>query len=119
MTRPVHFEILGDDPEGLGNFYRAVFGWEIANWEGPEPYWLVTTGPAGKPGINGGLMHKNLSQPVIITCEVESLDDCITKLKAAGGKKIAGPTEVPGVGVHAYCADPEGNIFGLLEPALP
>jgi predicted enzyme related to lactoylglutathione lyase len=28
-----------------------------------------------------------------------------------------GPNEIPGVGLHAYCADPEGNLFGILQPA--
>lgn len=53
MNRPVHFEILGDDPAALAEFYRGVFGWEIATWEG-QGYWLATTGAAGTPGIDGG-----------------------------------------------------------------
>ena len=41
----------------------------------------------------------------------------LEKVEAAGGKKVHGPNEIPGVGVHAYCADPEGNLFGILQPA--
>jgi len=37
-------------------------------------------------------------------------------VEAAGGTKIHGPSEIPGVGTHAYCADPEGTMFGLLQP---
>ncbi len=58
MPRPVHFEIHADDPERAAAFYRSVFDWEIEKWEGPREYWLVTTGPEGTPGINGGLMKR-------------------------------------------------------------
>ena len=118
MTRPVHFEILADDPEKVGAFYREVLGWEISSWEGPQPYWLVTTGPEGVPGINGGIMHRHFSQPVINTIEVDSLDEILPKVEAAGGKTVQGPNEIPGRGLHAYCEDPEGNLFGVLEPGL-
>jgi len=46
MPRVVHFEIHADDPQRAANFYQGVFGWDIKKWEGPEDYWLVTTGKA-------------------------------------------------------------------------
>jgi predicted enzyme related to lactoylglutathione lyase len=116
MNRPVHFEILGENPAALAEFYGKVFGWKAATGQGPQTYWLVTTGPDGEPGINGGIMHRHLSQPVINTISVESLDEALAKVAEAGGKKVHGPNEIPGVGMHAYCADPEGNLFGVLEP---
>ena len=119
MTRPVHFEILAEDPEKVADFYREVLGWEIATWGGGEQsYWLVDTGPAEAPGINGGIMHRELPQAVINTMEVPSLDEALEKVNAAGGEVVHGPNEVPGVGTHAYCADSEGILFGLME-SLP
>ncbi len=115
MNRPVHFEILGEDPAKLSGFYKDVFGWEIATWDGPQGYWLATTGQDG-PGINGGFMERHFPQAVINTIEVKSMAECVAAIETAGGKKIHGPQEIPGVGNHAYCADPEGNMFGLLEP---
>ena len=46
MKRPIHFEILADDPARVGAFYQAVLDWEIARPGGEaEPsYWVVTTG---------------------------------------------------------------------------
>jgi predicted enzyme related to lactoylglutathione lyase len=32
MTRVVHFEINADDPAGLVDFDKEVFGWEIMKW---------------------------------------------------------------------------------------
>jgi uncharacterized protein len=118
-NRPVHFEILGDDPQRLADFYRDVFGWEVAGWEGPQSYWLITTGGGGEPGIDGGLMHRHFNQAVINTIAVGSLDDTVKRVEAAGGKKVHGPNEIPGVGTHVYCTDPEGTLFGVLEPPSP
>jgi len=53
MPRPTHFEIPSDNPERAISFYEAVFGWKFQKWEGPMPYWLITTGPDSEPGING------------------------------------------------------------------
>jgi predicted enzyme related to lactoylglutathione lyase len=115
MKRPIHFEILADDPESVGAFYAAVLDWEVSTWGGGE-YWLVKTGEEGSPGIDGGIMGRAFAQAVINTVEVESLQETMEKVKAAGGKVVHGPNEVPGVGMHAYCADVEGNLFGLMEP---
>jgi predicted enzyme related to lactoylglutathione lyase len=117
MKRPVHFEILADDPKQIAGFYESLFGWEIATWDGGEQsYWLVTTGPDDVPGINGGIMQRSLHQGVINTLEVESIEDMLKSVEVNGGKLIHGPNEVPGVGLHAYCADPEGKLFGMMQP---
>lgn len=116
MNRPVHFEILGDDPAKLSTFYETVFGWKIATMDGPQGYWLATTGQDA-PGIDGGFMERHFPQAVINTIQVASMDGCVSAVEAAGGKRMNDPREIPGVGIHAYCADPEGNLFGVLEPA--
>jgi uncharacterized protein len=117
MARPVHFEIFANEPETVAAFYRQVFGWEITAWPGPQPYWLVNTGQEAM-GINGGIGHRSLSQPVINTVAVDSIDDALAKVAAAGGKTVQAPHDIPGVGRHAYCADPEGTLFGVLQPSM-
>jgi uncharacterized protein len=117
MNRPTHFEILAKDPEKMVAFYKSVFDWEIKTWEGPQAYWLITTGEDGTPGINGALMGRNLDQAVITTVEIQSLDATLEAVTAHDGELVHGPNEIPGVGRHAYFADPEGTLFGVLEPA--
>ena len=118
MKRPIHFEILADDPEKVAEFYKGLLDWEITTWTGgDQTYWLVTTGPEDTPGINGGIMSRHFQQAVINTVEVESLEEMLKKVDALGGKLLHGPNEVPGAGLHAYCADPEGNVFGLMQPS--
>jgi predicted enzyme related to lactoylglutathione lyase len=117
MARPVHFEILAHDPAKLRQFYSQVFGWSAQHWGGEEQYWLLSTGEEGTPGINGAIMGRHFDQAVINTIEVESLDETMAKVTGAGGKVINEPNEIPGVGTHVYCQDPDGNLFGMMQSA--
>jgi predicted enzyme related to lactoylglutathione lyase len=114
MPRVIHFELPVDDAERAINFYRKVFGWQINKWEGPEDYWLVTTG-SGEPGIDGALTHRSEGfAHTVNTIGVESRDEVVAKIEASGGK-ILDKMTVPGVGWVAYALDTEGNSFGIMQ----
>lgn len=118
MNRPVHFELAANDPEKLVAFYSETFGWKISKWDGPMDYWLITTGDDETNGINGAIISREvLQQAVVNTIEVASMDRALESVGSNGGSTVAGPREIPGVGMHAYCVDPEGTVFGLLQPA--
>jgi predicted enzyme related to lactoylglutathione lyase len=117
MSRVIHFEIPANDPEKLAEFYKKAFDWKFEKWPGPMEYWMVTTGAEGQPGINGGFMRKQ--GPVTGTTNtigVESLDESVKSVEKAGGKVVMAKTAIPTVGYFAYLQDPEGNIFGLMQP---
>jgi predicted enzyme related to lactoylglutathione lyase len=121
MSRVVHFEIHADDPQRAVNFYQSVFGWEIQKWEGPEDYWLVTTGKAPEPGIDGAIVKRRgpINGDAVIayvcTVDVPSIDDAIAKITSHGGTIALPKMAVPGVGWLAYYKDTEGNIFGTMQ----
>ena len=116
MPRVVHFEFAAQDPERAAQFYRDVFGWQVTKWAGPEPYWLVTTGQEGEPGINGGILrHKDSAARTVNTIGVDSVDEAAEKVVQAGGKVVVPKMAIPGLGYQAYCVDTEGLIFGLHE----
>jgi predicted enzyme related to lactoylglutathione lyase len=121
MSRVVHFEIHADDPQRAVNFYRSVFGWEIQKWEGPEDYWLVTTGKAPEPGIDGAILKRmgpingDAVLAYVCTVDVPSIDDAIAKITSHGGTIALPKMAVPGVGWLAYYKDTEGNIFGTMQ----
>jgi predicted enzyme related to lactoylglutathione lyase len=116
MLRVVHFEINADDPERAVKFYQKVFGWKIEKWNGPIDYWLVMTGPNDQPGINGGIMKREDPQASTYnTVDVPSVDEFTKKIIEQGGKVVVPKMAVPGVGYMAYCADTEGNIFGIMQ----
>ena len=116
MSRVIHFELSADDPERAAQFYQKVFGWQINKWEGPQDYWLATTGEQGTPGIDGAIMRRAPNMPSVInTIGVASLDDALAKVTANGGAAVEPRMSIPGVGYYAYCQDTEGNNFGLME----
>jgi len=119
MSRIVHFEIPADDPERAIKFYEKVFDWQIEKWDGPIEYWLIMTGEEDKPGIDGGLAHReDPTTGVENTIDVKDLDVSLANVKANGGKVIRPKIAVPGVGWMAYIKDTEGNVFGLMESDL-
>jgi uncharacterized protein len=116
MSRVIHFEIPAADPERAATFYRKVFGWKIEKWPGPTDYWLVSTGEDGQPGINGGMLRKQAPTTATTnTIGVDSVDSAITSVQKAGGKLIMPKTPIPTIGYFAYCEDPEGNLFGVMQ----
>ena len=116
MPRIVHFDINVSEPEEAIEYYSKVFGWEIAKWSGPTDYWLVTTGPDGEPGINGGLSKAEEGEPPIaLTVEVESVEDFLKNVTENGGSVVAPKGPIPGVGWFAMTADPLGNLMGVFE----
>lgn len=130
MNRVIHFEIHAANGDQMQKFYTDVFGWQITAM-GPQMgnYRVVNTGentPGNAyPGINGGITPRHGAppqegQPVnafVCTIGVEDIDAYIAKAKNAGATTALDKMEVPGVGWLAYMKDPEGNIFGMLQPA--
>lgn len=115
MNRPIHFEIHVPDPAKARAFYESVFGWRFQKWDGPEEYWVVTTGPDA-PGIDGGLIRSRDGQPrTVNTVQVASVDEYAQKVVAHGGQIVVPKMAIPGVGWLAYCTDPGGAIFGIMH----
>jgi predicted enzyme related to lactoylglutathione lyase len=116
MPRVVHFEIDAKKPDRAVSFYEKVFAWKIEKWKGPVDYWLITTGNTKEPGIDGGLSRRTEDTPSTVnTIAVPSVDKFAKKIQENGGKIVRAKMAVPGVGWMAYFADPEGNVWGLME----
>ncbi len=117
MDHPViHFEIAADDPNRLKQFYTELFGWKIEGTPGMPEYMMVTTKTEGEPGINGGLMKKQMPQQIPMNyVMVESVTDFAEKAKRLGGQVVVPKTPIPKMGYFAVCLDPENNPIGLFE----
>ena len=111
--RPTHFEIPVDDPDRAEMFYEAVFGWTFDRYPGaPSYYGMASTGETN-PGINGALFQRGEDSGTTITMSVDSIEDSIAKIKAAGGSVIRDKMPIPTMGYFATCRDSEGNEIGL------
>jgi predicted enzyme related to lactoylglutathione lyase len=131
MNRVVHFEIQAKDADTIQKFYHDVFGWEITT-AGAEygGYRMVKTGePLPKDmasmGINGGISPRMGALPMpgqgvnafVCIITVDTIDTYIKKIIAAGGTEQAAKMDMPKIGLLAYYKDPEGSIFGILQPS--
>jgi hypothetical protein len=124
--RVVHFEIPYDDGDRTRGFYREAFGWQLQ--EMPEiAYTLVTSGPSGDQGpaetgfINGGMMARKDSPSAgpIVVIEVDSIDATLARVDELGGATVQPKETVGDMGFAAYVKDPDGNVVGLWETAVP
>jgi hypothetical protein len=113
MSRVIFFELPAQDASRARGFYSAVLGWQFSPWDGPHPYWLVKTGAAEDPGIDGGLSVRE--GPVVHTVGVNDLDATCARVLAEGGQVDVPRHAVPGVGWLAYFKDTEGNTFGAMQ----
>ncbi len=115
-----HFAIECDDVERAKAFYETAFGWVITPW-GPPGYYHIETGPPERPGILGDLRSRR--EPLSgtgnrgyeCTINVASLKDAMAAVEAAGGRIVARPYRIEGVGDLAYFEDSEGNRAGMME----
>jgi uncharacterized protein len=127
MDRVVHFEIPAENLERAKKFYSENFGWKL-NQFGPEMgnYVLVHTGPTDEQGmpqerafINGGLMPRDpsASSPVLVIA-VADADQTVEKVKKSGGRLVGEILDIPNVGRYARVQDSEGNVIGVIKPAM-
>lgn len=120
----VHFEIYGDDPDKLQQFYTGLFDWSVNPIPGMG-YRLIKTVetdakgmPAQAGGINGGMLERPTGFKVgswVSYVSVESVDAALERAQTLGGKVTRGKAPVPGMGWFAMLADPQGNSFAIWQ----
>ena len=118
-----HFEIPGDDPEQLAQFYSRLFDWKIEKVPGDWDYWMVYTVPTGENGvpsepggINGGLYKRQApEQKPLNYVSVGNVDEYVGKAAELGATVAMGKTPVPGMGWFAQLLDPDGNMFAIWQ----
>lgn len=127
MDKVCHFEIPYSDKSRAHRFYQDVFGWQVQDAEGtPNPYTFAITTPVDdqfRPtepgGINGGMYPRGDeggSKSPVLVIQVDSCEQRIKDVAAAGGGHVFGPHEIPGMGIYAQVIDCEDNIIGLWQP---
>ncbi|HEY8945265.1 MAG TPA: VOC family protein [Polyangiaceae bacterium] len=122
MDKVVHFEIPFDDKARATKFYSSSFGWQLADM--PEMnYVMASTAEVGadqmpkeRGAINGGLFPRPKEAPhPTIYVNVDSIEETLKKVQAAGGKVVTPQTPIPGMGAFARVTDTEGNVIGLFQ----
>jgi predicted enzyme related to lactoylglutathione lyase len=110
----VHIEFMGADGAGQQKFYSDMFGWETEAVPGFDQYYMVSQESAGV-GTAVGKGSEQSPTYLTVYIEVDSIDDHLDKIGAAGGATVMPRTEIPGVVTFAMFTDPAGNLVGLVE----
>ena len=114
-----HFEIPVRDPKRAAEFFRHAFGWraEAVAWDGPAYVKLRSPVDGGERAIQGGLLAASdgdFDQPLpVLHLSEGTLEDCLARVKAAGGTVIEPPRPVGDFGRFARFRDPEGHAWGV------
>ncbi len=127
MDRVCHFEVPYDDKVRMEKFYSGVFGWQFFAPPGDMPYtFAITTEvdesfqPKESGGVNGGTYPRSPDFPAsstpVIVVEVDSCEQRIKDVEAAGGSTVVPEQQVGEMGKYAQVKDSEGNIIGLWQP---
>jgi predicted enzyme related to lactoylglutathione lyase len=115
-------ECVTSDVVGAKAFYTGLFGWTAQDVQMPTgPYTLFL-----KNGANvGGCMPipTENGQPCCPPnwcsyVHVDDVDASANKAGDLGGKVVAGPMDVPGIGRFAVLLDPQGASFAIFRPSM-
>ncbi|MBA4492355.1 VOC family protein [Paracoccus sp. S1E-3] len=117
---PCWYELGTSDLKGATAFYEKILGWQItdAGMEG-FTYLLARSGEEMVAGLMSNDMQEGPPPPNwLIYFAVEDCDATATQITATGGKVLKAPADVPGTGRFAVAADPQGAVFGILQPDM-
>ena len=105
MGQPVvHFEIIGNDPQTLRDYYTGLFGWEFQTpspvareVSDPGSYGfldLVTSedGTGIRGGVGGGASYKSHA---VFYVGVPNVEAALQRAESLGGIRVMGPATSP------------------------
>jgi uncharacterized protein len=108
-------DLLTTDWERAFTFYREIFGWRKAVAD-VTPTGTYLQFSAGGQTI-GGMFNKPTTAPVafwLYYFNVADIGVALDCVRAEGGEILEGPSDIPGGGRVARCADPQGAMFALI-----
>lgn len=117
---PCWYELGTSDLDAAGGFYRRIFGWEVVDsgMDGFD-YRLARSDDDMVAGLMSNAGQEGSPPPNwLIYFAVDDCDRSAADIGAAGGSVLKQPADIPGTGRYAVVADPQGAVFGLLQPDM-
>jgi predicted enzyme related to lactoylglutathione lyase len=105
-------DLITPDIDASAEFYRALFGWEIAEVPGAGgQYWSITN--AGQP--NGGLMPQppGAHPAWNLYFAVDDVDATLARAGELGAQTVMGPVDIPNGSRVAVVRDPQDAVFSI------
>ncbi|HEV2531885.1 VOC family protein [Phenylobacterium sp.] len=105
-----------EDPKAVGDWYRRVLGFEIADWGGS----ILPSADGGfqvwSPFAADTKYFAPSALPFMINLRVDDLDGVLERVKREGVEPL-GSEDQGGMGRFAWIVDPAGVKVELWEPA--
>ena len=113
-TRLCQIEIQVSDLARAVNFYSEALGWRPVPAEMHELVVLEVPpdcafGISLRPGRKSPKSGNNL----VPYFAVDDAEAVLRQVEAHGGRRVIGPTQLPGYGTIYQCEDPDGTRIGL------
>ncbi|MBP2029261.1 putative enzyme related to lactoylglutathione lyase [Methanohalophilus levihalophilus] len=124
MDPVAHFEIPAKNKEKMKEFYGNVFDWQFQDLPEMNYTMIYTTEideqfmPKEVGSINGGMATEDPAESPVLVIVVQNMQESLNKAKDAGAEMVMEPVDIPGVGSYARINDIEGNLIGIMEPAM-
>ena len=112
-------ELLTNDVEAAKAFFADLMEWEYDKMTGPDGTYFVAikqNHPVCAIAPMPSDLPSSMSPQWISYIEVDNIDDCVVRAKAAGASAVREPYDVPEVGRIALVRDPTGAILGWVTP---
>lgn len=117
---PCWFELGTGDLDGARRFYAEVLGWQVAD-AGMEGFTYLLAQADGDMVAGMMALERQAGAPPpnwTIYLAVDDCDQSAELITAAGGTVLKGPADIPGTGRFAVATDPQGAVFGILQPDM-
>lgn len=113
---PCWYELSTSDPDAAQAFYGPLLGWSWAGANMPGmDYRLASIGGT----MIAGMMKGEAGGPPpmwTLYFAVTDVDATVAAMTKDGAKPVVPPTDIPGTGRFSILFDPQGAVFGLLQP---
>ncbi|WP_426034497.1 VOC family protein [Cypionkella sp. TWP1-2-1b2] len=112
---PCWYELASPDLDAVKGFYAGLLGWTWADSGMPGMTYLLASCDGD---MVAGLFAPDPGMPVAWTnyTAVDDADATAAKAKDLGATVVVPPTDIPGTGRFSVLIDPQGAVFGILQP---
>jgi predicted enzyme related to lactoylglutathione lyase len=116
--QPCWIDLSTPDQDAAGEFYGALFGWELGQDGNAEETGGYRTARLGGKAVGGVMRSMQGDQPPawMTHFKVEDADAAAEAVHDAGGRVLAEPMDVLDYGRLAVASDTTGAVFGLWQP---
>lgn len=118
--RPCWYELGTSDLDAAAAFYGRILGWRVSDsgMEGFDYRLAQSDGDMVAGLMSSAGQQGNPPPNWVIYFAVDDCDKTAADVQAKGGTVYKQPDDIPGTGRYAVVADPQGAVFGLLQPDM-